>query len=60
MTNVGQLSQADMEFGDLTVLIGPEASGKTVFLELLKLAIGTGSSSRGAVGRDRNGGLIQL
>lgn len=42
MTNVGQLSQADVEFGDLTVLVGPQASGKTVFLELLKLAVDTG------------------
>lgn len=42
MTNVGQLSEADVEFGDLTVLVGPQASGKTVFLELLKLAIDTG------------------
>ena len=37
LENVGQLKSADVEFGDLTVLVGQQATGKTVFLEILKL-----------------------
>jgi len=37
--NVGQLESANVEFGDLTVLVGPQASGKSIFLQLLKLMI---------------------
>lgn len=33
----GPIKQADIEFGDLTVLIGPQASGKSLLLELFKL-----------------------
>lgn len=33
----GPIKNADIEFGDLTVLIGPQASGKSLFLELFKL-----------------------
>jgi hypothetical protein len=40
--NVGPSKIADVEFGDLTVLVGPQATGKTVFLELLKLVHDTG------------------
>ncbi len=40
--NVGQIGRADIEFGDLTVLVGRQATGKTVFLELMKLAADTG------------------
>ena len=39
LQNVGQLSEAEVEFGDLTVLVGPQASGKSIFLQLLKLMI---------------------
>lgn len=39
LSNVGQLNQAEVEFGDLTVLVGPQASGKSVFLQFLKLMI---------------------
>lgn len=38
----GQLKNADIEFGDLTVLVGRQASGKTLFLEMLKLAVDNG------------------
>ena len=38
----GQLADADIEFGDLTVLVGRQASGKTLFLEMLKLAVDGG------------------
>jgi hypothetical protein len=37
--NVGQIKHADVEFGDLTVLVGPQATGKSIFLQLLKLVI---------------------
>ncbi len=40
--NVGQIGRADITFGDLTVLVGRQATGKTVFLELMKLAADTG------------------
>ncbi|MGM0553383.1 MAG: AAA family ATPase [Pseudomonadota bacterium] len=32
-----QLEHADVTFGDLTLLVGPQASGKSVFLQLFKL-----------------------
>ena len=37
--NLGPISEADLQFGDLTILIGPQASGKTIALETLKLAL---------------------
>jgi hypothetical protein len=39
LQNVGQLRQATVQFGDLTVLVGPQASGKSIFLQFLKLAV---------------------
>ena len=35
----GPINQAEVNFGDLTLLIGPQASGKSIFLQLLKLLI---------------------
>lgn len=35
----GPIGTADVSFGDLTFLIGPQASGKSLFLELLKLIV---------------------
>lgn len=35
--NIGQLKHAMVEFGDLTVLVGPQASGKSIFLQFFKL-----------------------
>lgn len=35
--NVGPIKHAKVEFGDLTILVGPQASGKSVFLQMLKL-----------------------
>ena len=35
--NFGPIRNVDVNFGDLTVLIGPQASGKSLFLELFKL-----------------------
>jgi len=37
VSNFGQITEADVEFGDLTIVVGQQASGKTLFLELLKL-----------------------
>lgn len=35
--NFGPISDVGVTFGDLTILIGPQASGKSLFLELFKL-----------------------
>ena len=40
--NVGQIKEADVQFGDLTVFVGPQATGKSVALQLLKLAVDMG------------------
>lgn len=37
--NFGPIKDAQIDFGDLTFLIGPQASGKSLSLELLKLII---------------------
>jgi hypothetical protein len=42
LENVGQIVCADVTFGDLTVLVGPQATGKSIFLQFLKLALDTG------------------
>jgi hypothetical protein len=40
--DIGQISQANLTFGDLTVLVGPQATGKSVTLQFLKLLVDTG------------------
>jgi len=42
LENVGQIKRAEVSFGDLTVLTGPQASGKSIFLEFLKLVVDSG------------------
>jgi hypothetical protein len=37
-----QIEEAKLEFGDLTVLVGPQASGKSLLLQWLKVAIDIG------------------
>lgn len=37
--NFGPISEANIEFGDLTILVGSQASGKSLFLEMLKLMV---------------------
>lgn len=37
-----QIDEARVEFGDLTVLVGPQASGKSLLLQWLKIAIDMG------------------
>ena len=39
LKNIGQINDADIRFGDLTVFVGPQATGKTIALEFLKLAV---------------------
>jgi hypothetical protein len=41
--NTGQIKDAKIEFGDLTVLVGPQATGKSIFLQLFKLLIDAGA-----------------
>ncbi|MDW8395092.1 MAG: ATP-binding protein [Anaerolineae bacterium] len=40
--HVGPIRRADVELGDLTVLVGPQGTGKSLFLQLLRLALDTG------------------
>ncbi|AHK78166.1 hypothetical protein M911_02070 [Ectothiorhodospira haloalkaliphila] len=35
--HLAQIDRAQVDFGDLTLLVGPQASGKSVFLQLFKL-----------------------
>ncbi len=35
--NFGPIKEANVEFGDLTLLVGPQASGKSILLQLMKL-----------------------
>lgn len=37
--NFGPIGEVDVRFGDLTLLVGPQASGKSLFLELLKYIV---------------------
>lgn len=40
--NLGQIKDASLTFGDLTVLVGPQATGKSIALQLLKLMVDAG------------------
>lgn len=37
LSNFGPISRAEIELGDLTVLVGPQATGKSIFLATFKL-----------------------
>lgn len=37
--NLGPIADADISFGDLTVIVGPQATGKSIFLQTLKLIV---------------------
>lgn len=39
MQQVGPIQSADVRFGDLTVIVGPQATGKSIFLQTLKLVL---------------------
>jgi len=39
LKSFGPIGEAEIKFGDLTLLVGPQASGKSILLQLLKLLI---------------------
>jgi len=39
VTNLGQIKNADITFGDLTLFVGPQATGKSILLQLIKLLL---------------------
>ncbi|MDP1690671.1 MAG: AAA family ATPase [Burkholderiaceae bacterium] len=39
VSNLGPIQSADVQFADLTVIVGPQATGKSIFLQTLKLLI---------------------
>ncbi|MCE2403046.1 ATP-binding protein [Candidatus Poribacteria bacterium] len=42
LTSLGQIREADIAFGDLTVFVGEQASGKGILLQLVKLILDAG------------------
>ena len=38
-SNIGPVHDADIRFGDVTIFVGPQATGKSIFLQLLKLLV---------------------
>ncbi len=38
-TNIGPVTEADIQLGDVTIFVGPQATGKSIFLQLLKLLL---------------------
>jgi len=57
--NLGQLEEANLSFGDLTVFVGPQATGKSIALQLLKLMVDAGQvqDEMGRYGIDWSGEL---
>jgi AAA domain, putative AbiEii toxin, Type IV TA system len=39
VTSLGQIKKAEIVFGDLTLFIGPQATGKSILLQLIKLLL---------------------
>ena len=46
LTSLGQIAEADISFGDLTVFVGEQASGKSILLQLVKLILDAGDITR--------------
>lgn len=46
LTSLGQIPEADVSFGDLTVFVGEQASGKSILLQLVKLILDTSDITR--------------
>ena len=42
LTALGQIREADITFGDLTIFVGQQASGKSILLQLMKLVLDAG------------------
>ena len=38
-SRIGPVNEADIRFGDVTIFVGPQATGKSIFLQLLKLLV---------------------
>src|SRR5208337_1753205 len=60
--NLGQIKEASLTFGDLTVLVGPQATGKSIALQLLKLIVDAGQvqAELGRYGLDWTGKLPEF
>lgn len=43
MSDIGPIREAEIALGDLTVLVGPQASGKSILLQFAKLLVDTGA-----------------
>ena len=41
--NLGQIKSANIDFGDLTLFVGPQATGKSILLQLIKLLMDSGN-----------------
>jgi predicted ATPase len=39
LKNIGQISHAELQFGHLTVLVGPQASNKSIIVQWLKFLL---------------------
>jgi hypothetical protein len=46
LKSIGQIQEVAVEFGDMTILTGPQATGKTIFLQYLKLVQDYGPIAR--------------
>jgi len=59
LQNVGQMTDARLELGDLNVFVGPQATGKSIALQMLKLLIDAGQvqEEMGKYGIDWSGKL---
>jgi hypothetical protein len=62
LTNIGQITQADLAFGHLTVFVGPQATGKSIALQFLKLMVDAGhiQEELGRYGLDWSGKLPEF
>ncbi len=40
--NLGQIKNANIDFGDLTLFVGPQATGKSILLQMIKLLLDSG------------------
>jgi predicted ATPase len=60
--HLGPITEGSLRFGDLTVLVGPQASGKSIALQLLKLVVDTGTvqAELRRYGLDWNGQAAEL
>ncbi len=38
-SKIGPVTDADISFGDVTIFVGPQATGKSIFLQMLKLLV---------------------